>query len=233
MKTVALLAVLFLCSLPLQAQEMVQGGHHHTPPAPLDSESAELQDWAKQRLAKSTRKQEWVKVKQGTREVNSLVVHPASKGKTTAVIVIHENGGLTDWVQSLADQVAEAGYLAIAPDLLSGMGPNGGGTSSLPDRNAVGQAFRDLPPDQITADLSCRTRTGKSSSEVSAGAAVKRSASRRITPTSKPRSFSMVQRRRRPKARTKKHSQRSRRLCTASTPGTTLASTPTCLRLSS
>ena len=153
MKTVALLAVLFLCSLPLQAQEMVEGGHHHTPPAPLDSESAELQDWAKQRLAKSTRKQEWVKVKQGTREVNSLVVHPASKGKTTAVIVIHENGGLTDWVQSLADQVAEAGYLAIAPDLLSGMGPNGGGTSSLPDRNAVGQAFRDLPPDQITADL--------------------------------------------------------------------------------
>jgi carboxymethylenebutenolidase len=150
MKTVALLAVLFLCSTPLFAQEM---GHHHGPPTPLDTETAELQDWAKQRLAKSTRRQEWVKVKQGTREVNSLVVHPEKKGKTTAVIVIHENGGLTDWVQSLADQIAEAGFVAIAPDLLSGMGPNGGGTSSLPDRNAVGQAFRDLPPDQITADL--------------------------------------------------------------------------------
>ena len=162
MKTVALLAVLFLCSLPLQAQEMVQGGHHHTPPAPLDSESAELQDWAKQRLAKSTRKQEWVKVKQGTREVNSLVVHPASKGKTTAVIVIHENGGLTDWVQSLADQVAEAGYLAIAPDLLSGMGPNGGGTSSLPDRNAVGQLVRG-------GDLraTCRSRSSQACSRSS------------------------------------------------------------------
>jgi len=40
----------------------------------------------------------------------------------------------------------------IAPDLLSGMGPNGGGTSSL-DRNGVGQAIQSLPPDQITADL--------------------------------------------------------------------------------
>ena len=130
MKTVALLAVLFVCSLPTHAQ-----------------------DWAKQRLAKSPRKQEWVKVKNGTREVTSLVVHPAGGGKKTAVVVIHENQGLTDWVQSLADQVAEAGFVAIAPDMLSGMGPNGGGTTSLPDRNAVGQAFRDLPPDQITADL--------------------------------------------------------------------------------
>jgi carboxymethylenebutenolidase len=151
MKTVALLAVLFLCATSLQAQDI--SGHHHAPSTPLAAETAEPQDWAKQRLAKSTRRQEWVKVKNGTREVNSLVVHPDKNAKTTAVIVIHENQGLTDWVQSLADQVAEAGFLAIAPDMLSGMGPNGGGTSSLPDRNAVGQAFRDLPPDQITADL--------------------------------------------------------------------------------
>src|SRR3954452_24878694 len=53
----------------------------------------------------------------------------------------------------LADEVAEAGEMAIAPDLLSGMGPNGGGTSSFADGTAVGKAIRDLPPDQITADL--------------------------------------------------------------------------------
>jgi len=53
----------------------------------------------------------------------------------------------------LTDQLAEAGYIAIAPDLLSGMGPNGGGTASLGGGNAVGQAIRALPPDQITADL--------------------------------------------------------------------------------
>jgi carboxymethylenebutenolidase len=144
MKTsISLSVFLILCSVSACAQD-----HHSTPAA----EPAETQDWAKQRLAKSPRHQEWVKVKNGTREVNGFVVYPEVKDKATAVIVIHEIFGMTDWVQSLTDQLAEAGYVAIAPDLLSGMGPNGGGTSSL-DRNAVGQTIRDLPPDQITADL--------------------------------------------------------------------------------
>ena len=110
------------------------------------------QEWAKQRLAKSPRHQEWVTVKNGNREVKSFVVYPEVKNKATAVVVIHEIFGMSDWVQSLTDQLAEAGYIAIAPDLLSGMGPNGGGTSSL-DRNGVGQAISKLPPDQITGDL--------------------------------------------------------------------------------
>ena len=69
--------------------------------------------------------------------------------------MIHEIFGMTDWVQQLTDELAEAGYIAIAPDLLSGMGPNGGGTSAISatGNNAVGQAIRALPPDQITADL--------------------------------------------------------------------------------
>jgi carboxymethylenebutenolidase len=127
----------------------MSGNHHPNAPA---ADPVETQDWAKQRLAKSPRHQEWVKVKNGNREVNSFVVYPENKNKATAVVVIHEIFGMSDWVQSLTDQLAEAGYVAIAPDLLSGMGPNGGGTSSL-DRNAVGTAIRDLPPDQITADL--------------------------------------------------------------------------------
>jgi carboxymethylenebutenolidase len=131
----------------------MSGNHHHNNNAAAATpDPVENQDWARQKLAKSPRHQEWVKVKNGTREVNSFVVYPENKNKATAVIVIHEIFGMTDWVQSLTDQLAEAGYVAIAPDLLSGMGPNGGGTSSL-DRNAVGQAIRDLPADQITADL--------------------------------------------------------------------------------
>jgi carboxymethylenebutenolidase len=119
------------------------------------------QDWAKQRLAKSTRHQEWVKVKykpagsNAEREVSAFVVYPEVKNKATAVVVIHEIFGVSDWVQSLTDQLAEAGYIAIAPDLLSGMGPHGGGTSDIATvgNNAVGTAIRDLPRDQITADL--------------------------------------------------------------------------------
>ncbi len=150
--TISLLMLVLVCSIPACAQDM-SGNHHHNNNAPAATpDSMENQEWAKQKLAKSPRHQEWVKVKYGTREVNSFVVYPENKNKATAVIVIHEIFGMSDWVQSLTDQLAEAGYVAIAPDLLSGMGPNGGGTSSL-DRNAVGQAIRDLPPDQITADL--------------------------------------------------------------------------------
>jgi carboxymethylenebutenolidase len=151
MKTTSLLVLLLLCCVPACAQDMPSNhtSHHSASPAATENEE---QEWAKQRLAKSSRHQEWVKVKNGAREVNSFVVYPEVKNKATAVIVIHEIFGMTDWVQSLTDQLAEAGYIAIAPDLLSGMGPNGGGTSSL-DRTAVGQTIRDLPPDQITADL--------------------------------------------------------------------------------
>jgi carboxymethylenebutenolidase len=111
------------------------------------------QDWAKAKLEKSSRHQEYVKVKHGGREVNSFVVYPEVKDKATAVLVIHEIFGLSDWVRLLADELAEAGYIAIAPDLLSGVGPGGGGTESLGGQNKVMQAIRDLPPAQITADL--------------------------------------------------------------------------------
>ncbi|HEY1381542.1 MAG TPA: dienelactone hydrolase family protein [Gemmataceae bacterium] len=115
--------------------------------------AAPAQDWAKAKLEKSSRHQEYVKVKHGNREVNSFVVYPEVKDKATAVLVIHEIFGLTDWVRLLADDLAAAGYIAIAPDLLSGVGPNGGGTDSLGGQNKVMQAIRDLPPAQITADL--------------------------------------------------------------------------------
>src|SRR5580765_5858543 len=83
-----------------------------------------------ERLEKSPRHHEWVDVKSGDRMVHSFVVYPEVKTKVPAVIVIHENKGLTDWARSVADQLAEAGYVAIAPDLLSGKGPNGGDTKS-------------------------------------------------------------------------------------------------------
>ena len=145
------LVLVVLCMVPSCTQD--NGNHNHSEPAASPSADTTVsQDWAKQHLAKSPRHHEWVKVKNGTREVSSFVVYPEVKEKATAVIVIHEIFGMSDWVQSLTDQLAEAGYIAIAPDLLSGMGPNGGGTSSL-DSNGVGKAIRDLPPDQITADL--------------------------------------------------------------------------------
>src|SRR5580765_4770100 len=111
------------------------------------------QDWAKARLEKSPRHLEWVKVKHGDREVNCSIAYPEVKDKATAVIVIHEIFGLTDWVRGVADQLAEAGYIAIAPDLLSGSAPGGGGTAELGGADGVRKAIQSLPPDQITRDL--------------------------------------------------------------------------------
>lgn len=110
------------------------------------------QDWARERVEKSPRHREWASVKHDGRSVETFVVYPESRGKTPVVLIIHEIFGLTDWVQDLADQVAAAGYIAVAPDLLSGMGPNGGRTPDFPQGGAT-QAVSHLDPDQVTADL--------------------------------------------------------------------------------
>jgi carboxymethylenebutenolidase len=111
------------------------------------------QDWAKTRLEKSPRHLEFVKVKHDDREVNCFIAYPEVKEKATAVVVIHEIFGLSDWVRGVTDQLAEAGYIAIAPDLLSGVGPNGGGSDALGGADGVRKVIGSLPADQITADL--------------------------------------------------------------------------------
>lgn len=148
-KIVLALAAMLMYVTGVTAQDM--SAHHH-PTSDASTNPEAIQEWAKQRLAKSPRHQEWVKIKVGNREVNSFVVFPEINKKATAVVVIHEIFGMSDWVQQLTDELAEAGYIAIAPDLLSGMGPKGGGTSDF-DSNSVRQAIGALPPDQITADL--------------------------------------------------------------------------------
>jgi len=115
--------------------------------------SLSAQDWAKARLEKTPRHLEWVKVKHGDREVNCFIAYPEVKDKATAVVVIHEIFGLTDWARGVTDQLAEAGYIAIAPDLLSGSAPGGGGTAELGSGDAVRKAIQSLSADQVTADL--------------------------------------------------------------------------------
>ncbi|MBA3313023.1 MAG: dienelactone hydrolase family protein [Planctomycetaceae bacterium] len=110
------------------------------------------EDPAKQRLEKSPRHHEWAEVPAANgRKVKSFIVFPETDKPVPAVIVIHENRGLNDWAKSVADQLAEKGFVAIAPDLLSGTGPDGGGTESF-GANAT-QGIYALPPEQVTSDL--------------------------------------------------------------------------------
>jgi carboxymethylenebutenolidase len=119
----------------------------------LSSFSALAQDWARAKLDSSPRHHEWVRVRHEQREVEVFVVFPEVRDKATAVVVIHENRGLTDWVRTVADHLAAEGYIAIAPDLLTGAAPGGGKTSDFPNQDAAGKAIYALPPDQVTADL--------------------------------------------------------------------------------
>ena len=115
-------------------------------------------DTAKEQLENSPRHGEWVKIStESGREVNAFIVFPEIKENATSVIVIHEIFGLTDWIRQVGDELAKAGFVAICPDFLSGMGPNGGGTDSFGGDN-VRRAIRDLDPDQITADLKAVTK---------------------------------------------------------------------------
>src|SRR5512135_2143886 len=114
---------------------------------------AGAQEWAKQKLEKSPRHGEWVEIKHDNRSVQAFVVYPETRQKAPVVIVIHEIFGLSDWARGVADQLAANGYIAIAPDFLSGMGPNGGKSSDFPSVDAAREANSKLDPAQVTGDL--------------------------------------------------------------------------------
>jgi carboxymethylenebutenolidase len=102
------------------------------------------------RLNASPRHGEWVDVPLpgGTAPIRSFVVYPERRDNAPVVIVIMEIYGLSDWIRGVADQLAADGFIAIAPDLLSGMGPGGGGTAAYASRDDVVAGVRLLTPDE-------------------------------------------------------------------------------------
>lgn len=123
---------------------------------------AQQSDPAVERLEKSPRHHEFADIAAGERTVRAFVVYPEVDRAATAAIVIHENRGLTNWVRGVADQLAEAGYVAIAPDFLSGAGPGGGGTDSFGGDDAARTGIGQLPPEQVIADLDAVFQHAKS-----------------------------------------------------------------------
>jgi carboxymethylenebutenolidase len=123
--------------------------------------SIQAQDWAKTRLEASPRHHEYVALKHGDRTVQAFVVYPEVKTKAPVVILIHEIFGLSDWAKEMADELAAKGFIVIAPDLLSGFGPNGGGSSEFPSQDATVKAVSGLNPDIVMADLDAAADYGK------------------------------------------------------------------------
>ena len=123
--------------------------------------SLPAQDWAKARLDASPRHREYITLQHGGRSVQALVVYPEVKTKAPVVILIHEIFGLSDWAKEMADELAGQGFIVIAPDLLSGFGPNGGGSSEFASQDANIKAVSGLDPGVVLADLDAAADYGK------------------------------------------------------------------------
>jgi carboxymethylenebutenolidase len=108
---------------------------------------------AKAALDSSPRHGEYADVKAPGGPVVTWVSYPERKDKAPVVIVIHEIFGLSDWIRSVADRLAADGFIAVAPDMLSGKGPGGGGTASVDGRDAVVGLIRGLAAEEVTARL--------------------------------------------------------------------------------
>jgi carboxymethylenebutenolidase len=121
----------------------------------------QAQEWAKTRLDASPRHREYVSLKHGNRTVQAFVVYPEVKTKAPVVILIHEIFGLSDWAKEMADELAAKGFIVVAPDLLSGFGPNGGGSSEFPSQDATIKAVSGLDPEVVNADLDAAADYGK------------------------------------------------------------------------
>ena len=111
------------------------------------------EDAAKDRLNRSPRHGEFVSVNVEGTPVRTWIVYPERKDKAPVVVVIHEIFGLSDWVRALADQLAAEGFIAVAPDLLSGKGPAGGGTDAFATRDDAVKAVSGLERGEVIARL--------------------------------------------------------------------------------
>ena len=156
---VAALAALCVAPVPTPAQD---AHADHAAPGPQAAAAAKPRDPnlppgetdAKAALETSPRHGEWVDVKRASGPaIRAYVVYPERKDKAPVVIVIHEIFGLSDWVRGVADQLAKEGFIAVAPDLISGMGPNGGGSDAVPNRDDVVKLIRGLEPVEADARL--------------------------------------------------------------------------------
>lgn len=113
-----------------------------TPVPPAGSSGASA------RLIESPRHGEWVTVRSGASDsVRAYVVYPERSGKAPVVVVLHEIFGLTSWIRGVADQLAAEGYVAIAPDLLTGKAPLGPGDSL--SHEVARTVIRELAPDEV------------------------------------------------------------------------------------
>ncbi|GAC1647525.1 MAG: dienelactone hydrolase family protein [Gemmatimonadaceae bacterium] len=114
---------------------------------------------AKSRLDKSPRHGEWVTISTGPSDsVRAWVVYPERSTKAPVIVVVHEIFGLSTWVRATTDQLASDGYIAIAPDLLTGKAMYAN-PDSFDVQNAIKQ-ISQLKDTDVQRQLSAVARYG-------------------------------------------------------------------------
>lgn len=84
---------------------------------------------------------QWIDIPAGSATIRSFVVFPESAKNSPVLVITSNNQGLSDWLRAVGDQAAAEGFIAVVPDLLSGMGPRGGDTDAFANRDAIVQAL--------------------------------------------------------------------------------------------
>jgi len=96
-------------------------------------------------IAHTTLRHEWIDIPLGGQRLHSWIEYPNGTGQAPVVIVMSHEAGLDDWMRAVADQLATHGFIAVAPDILSGRGPNGGHFESFRFLADVVRANEKLP----------------------------------------------------------------------------------------
>jgi len=100
-------------------------------------------------VARTTLQHEWVDIPFGEVRLHTWIEYPAGADKAPVVIVMSHEAGLDDWMRAIADQLASHGFIAIAPDILSRRGPNGGNVDAFKLAADVIQAMAEMPQIEV------------------------------------------------------------------------------------
>lgn len=114
------------------------------------------------RVAGSPRHGEWAMIRTGASDsVRAWVVYPERSTSAPVVVVVHEIFGLSTWVRGVVDQLAADGFIAIAPDLLTGKASPAPGSDTLTQQAAT-TAIRTLVGADVQRQLAAVGQYGMS-----------------------------------------------------------------------
>jgi carboxymethylenebutenolidase len=85
---------------------------------------------------------QWIDVPTGSSVIRTFVIYPDLAGRLPVAVVTDQNQAMSDWSRAVGTEVVNQGFITVVPDLLSGLGPNGGGALSRLGANEIERRTR-------------------------------------------------------------------------------------------